>query len=235
MAETILFVFEGERAEPHIFNLLQPYFFPKEKHPIFHLCFGGEIYQLLRMIKNDPDLDLVELLKERSSGFNLPSDIDRESVSQIFLFFDHDGHSSLANDENLASALELFNEETDAGKLYVSYPMIEAIRDISSGFENRTVSLDALSSYKREVNERNSRLHLNKLEKKEWLLLFEQHLKKGNWLIHQHFDFETSAPQQPEILLAQMKTFFPKGEIAILSGIPFFVFEYFGTKLFNEE
>ena len=235
MAETILFVFEGERTEPRLFSLLQPYFFPEEQHPIVHLCFGGEIYQLLKQIEEDSDLDLVELLKERDSGFNLSPEIDRESVSQIFLFFDHDGHSSLANDEDLALALELFNEETDAGKLYVSYPMIEAIRDIADGFDERTVSLDALSTYKQEVNDRNPRLHLNKLKKEEWLHLFEQHLKKGNGVVHQNYHFKTSAPLQPEILSAQMGTFFPKEEIAVLSGIPFFVFEYFGTKLFNEE
>jgi len=235
MAETILFVFEGERAEPRLFRLIQPHFFPKEKHPIIHLCFGGEIYQLLEQLRNDPYLDLVELLKERDLGFNLSPEINRESISQIFLFFDHDGHSSLANDEDLASALELFNEETEMGKLYISYPMIESIRDVAEGFEERTVSLDALSSYKQEVNNRNSRLHLKKLNKKEWLDLFKQHLKKGNKLLHQNFEFTTSAPSQTELLLAQIETFFPQEKIAVLSGIPFFIFEYFGTKLFTEE
>lgn len=55
-------------------------------------------------------------------------DISRDEISEIYLFFDHDGHSHLANREKLENMLQYFNNETENGKLYVSYPMVESLK-----------------------------------------------------------------------------------------------------------
>ena len=47
------------------------------------------------------------------------------------MFFDYDGHAPLADDEKIKELLILFNEETSFGKLYISYPMIEALKHIN--------------------------------------------------------------------------------------------------------
>ena len=53
-------------------------------------------------------------------------------ISEIFLFFDYDfQNSQLSLDEinrRVEKMLTLFDDETDNGKLYINYPMIESIR-----------------------------------------------------------------------------------------------------------
>ena len=57
--------------------------------------------------------------------------------SEVYLFFDYDGHHNnipkkLSGKDALEEMLETFNNETELGKLYVSYPMVEAIKEISA-------------------------------------------------------------------------------------------------------
>ena len=58
--------------------------------------------------------------------------IRNSDISEIFLFFDYDFlNSQLSLDEinrRVEEMLTLFDDETDNGKLYINYPMIESIR-----------------------------------------------------------------------------------------------------------
>ena len=58
--------------------------------------------------------------------------IRNSDISEIFLFFDYDfQNSQLSLDEinrRVEEMLTLFDDETDNGKLYINYPMIESIR-----------------------------------------------------------------------------------------------------------
>ena len=54
--------------------------------------------------------------------------VRRKDVAQIYLFFDYDGHATLADDDDMARMLAHFDNETENGKLYVSYPMAEALK-----------------------------------------------------------------------------------------------------------
>lgn len=54
---------------------------------------------------------------------------------EIYLFFDFDGHTNnLPLDVDMEMALwqmiDVFDNETENGKLYISYPMVEALRDV---------------------------------------------------------------------------------------------------------
>ena len=81
--------------------------------------------------KVDEDLDTFNLLKERSLlNKEILNEFNRNDFAEIYLFFDYDGHSTLANDSKLESMLRFFNEETFVGKLYISYPMVEALKHI---------------------------------------------------------------------------------------------------------
>ena len=65
--------------------------------------------------------------------------MDRESVSQVFLFFDLDIHglaqSIEQSCEQLDELLNFFDNETENGKLFLSYPMVEVVNicDQSNG------------------------------------------------------------------------------------------------------
>ncbi|ROW57287.1 hypothetical protein C3E80_21145, partial [Cronobacter malonaticus] len=74
------------------------------------------------------DLDIFSLIKERNPELE---SFTRDMFSQVFLFFDYDGHSNNASDEKIRKLLDFFDEETEKGRLYISYPMIESLKCIS--------------------------------------------------------------------------------------------------------
>lgn len=60
-------------------------------------------------------------------------DIDASAdISEIYLFFDYDFHNrNLSLEEinrQVREMLETFNNETEFGRLYIDYPMVESIR-----------------------------------------------------------------------------------------------------------
>lgn len=130
----ILFVFEGKKREPDIFRTLEYLFFPKGLNII--CSFGNNIYELYRQMKElENDGDIVSLLREINKGKPdnpFTDDMKSSDFSEIFLFFDYDFQNRNITLEQMnnqiSQMLSLFNDETDQGKLYINYPMIEAIR-----------------------------------------------------------------------------------------------------------
>lgn len=73
-------------------------------------------------------LDLVNLLKEREDNARLLEGYTRDSFAAVYLFFDYDAHATLADDRKIMQMLDFFDNETENGLLYISSPMVEAIR-----------------------------------------------------------------------------------------------------------
>lgn len=124
----ILFVFEGEKRERKLFKTLEELYFPKKSEHI--ICsFCNNIYSLYRRVSETGE-DIVSIIKSKSSNSEKInwSQLNVGDFSQVFLFFDYDCHDSSASDEKLEEMLDFFDNETENGKLYISYPMIEAIR-----------------------------------------------------------------------------------------------------------
>lgn len=133
MSNTILFVFEGERTEPQILKCMQKVYFSSSDQPIVQAIFGTDIYQLWKKVNEDEYLDLIEVLREiKTNDKNKATlqNITRDAVSEIYLFFDYDGYATQASDEKIQALLQYFNEETERGKLYISYPMVESLKDL---------------------------------------------------------------------------------------------------------
>lgn len=231
MAEIILCVFEGEKTEPQIFNSLKKTIFGKDTRFIIHATYNAEIYQLWNYIKGDDFLDLLEVLRERDERNRKSLEgIERDDVSQIFLFFDYEGHATGATDEKIEQMLEYFNEETEHGKLYISYPMVEALKDISGDFKNHTVPAKEKINYKRMVAESDSPYQdMRKISSKDWKCIISENLKKGNFIVSQSYSAPDPAPLQNTVFQGQLKNYIrPLDQVAVLSGIPFFIVEYFG-------
>lgn len=136
----ILFIFEGNRREPRLFDAIRELFMPKETESI--VCtYGCNIYRLYSQIKSldafddSSSVDTVAILKEMLMQRNdhTLDGIRRDRISEIYLFFDYDFHhhslEELASDNShLQELLHFFHDETINGKLYINYPMIESIR-----------------------------------------------------------------------------------------------------------
>ncbi|WP_348682067.1 hypothetical protein [Duncaniella freteri] len=136
----ILFVFEGSKREPRLFEAIKEIFLPREIEPI--ICtYGCNIYKLYSQIKkydvfdDKESVDTVSILKDLliSKGDNVLKGINPSDISEIFLFFDYDFHHHsiedlISDNEHIVEMLKFFDDETTSGKLYINYPMIESIR-----------------------------------------------------------------------------------------------------------
>ena len=233
MSNKILFVFEGPKTEGKIVRSMQRVFM--SENTVLTCVFGADIYQLYVKITNDADLDTFSLIKERNLKENeFLLDYSRNDFAEIYLFFDYDGHATRASDEKIAELLELFNEETEKGKLYVSYPMSEAIRHISDleSFKNSRVACKENIGYKTLVGKESAPrfLHMNRYNESIWKELLNAHLKKANQLVWDDFELPKSLLPQKIVFSNQLQKYIlPYREVSVLSAFPLFIHDYFGN------
>lgn len=256
----ILFVFEGKRREPDIFRTLEHLFFPKGQNII--CSFGNNIYELYRRMKElEGDGDLVSLLRElnRDKPENpFSPDVKSSDFSEIFLFFDYDFQNRNITleemNKQISEMLELFSDETDQGKLYINYPMIEAIRYTKTlpdehypeysvsrtechdkGFKDLAQKFSAYASLDFIVLDFRKETAPGILAKirQNWLLLERQNVIKANILCNDSANIpaDKDSISQRHIFNAQTsKYILPKDEVAILSAFPLFKFDYFKSE-----
>lgn len=154
-AKVILFVFEGEKTEKKIFASLQKYFLNENGHSVLCATFNADIYQLYQKLELGNDeisIDLVEELRAKNE-IELTG-IVRKNIAEVYLFFDYDGHAAnlnktlRANDDHLKEMLNYFNNETENGKLYISYPMVEAIKHLKENVDFHETIVEAKTNIK---------------------------------------------------------------------------------------
>lgn len=231
MSRNFLFVFEGERTEKQITNNLKQYFI--NENTIIQCVYCSDIYRLHKQISIDEDLDTFILLKEISQNSNILSGFKRTDFAEIYLFFDYDGHATLADDKKLKEVLTFFNDETAAGKMYISYPMVEAIKHISDSivFRDLTVNAKQNIGYKEIVNNESKNIfkQITQYSKEIWIQLIELHLKKLNFIVFDNFVLPNSIVNQDILFVKQMEKYISKDStVAVLSSFPVFLFDYYG-------
>ena len=204
MADIVLLVFEGEKTEPQIFDNLNKTIFGDGSTSIIRATYSAEIYQLWERVKDAPFLDLVEVLRERSERNRTSlQGIERDHVSRIFLFFDYEGHATGATDAKIEQMLAHFDEETEPGKLYISYPMVEAFKDMTPDFKNHAVPATQNINYKRQVAESTIYKDPRKILPADWRNIISKNLKKGNFIVTQRYCEPATPPLQDAIFEGQ--------------------------------
>ena len=252
-SELHLFVFEGARAESMYVDKLEQHFLGKR---ISVKCvYDAEIYQLYKQLKAEEfAFDMVDLLKERNEdNAAILRDYNRDSFASIYLFFDYDAHSTMADDGKLQEMLDYFDNETENGLLYISYPMLEAIRhykDMES-FKELTVKCKRSNCpYKDDcevveacMNEPHYKMvsasecrpklnNINQYTKEVWQELIRAHVSKMNYLVHDVFEMPAQIESQTTIFEKQQEKHINHKcpEVAILSLFPIYVLDYYGVE-----
>lgn len=240
--ERTLFVFEGEGREKLYFQSLEQAFFDGEQSRIL-VSFQNDIYELYKQLNAEDDLDSFELIKELNpltKNRELLANLRRDQIGQIYLFFDMEPHDDQFDSQKLLDMLTLFNNETDQGKLFISYPMIEAIRDIDDHREylTRTVKLEDCTGgiYKKLSATRGNPIYQDarKIDKSIWQTLITANLHKANYLISGNCS-QTPVINQHPIAQTQLDYFLPRNEISVLAAFPIFLADYFGEKVLSLE
>ena len=244
----ILLVFEGKEREPELFEAIKDLGLFKKGRLICSFC--SDIQSLYKRVKEleggvEGTATMVQLLQVARKDYPDESihSVTSDDISEIYLFFDCDLHNSrypLAKQvERLDELLSLLGDELEYGKLYISYPMIEAIcytgelpdanfegyrSPISDGkqFKNKAANFPPYGSLDflipRDERKRDE-LRSN------WAYLVRQHRTKAQRLC------EVSAKErltQKKLFQAQCdKHITPREEVAILASIPLFLYDYF--------
>lgn len=247
----ILFIFEGERREQEIFRTIDNLFLGIDKESIC-CSFGNNIYQLYETIMSHNDIEIVSILKEWLIKRNDHSldDYLVSDFSEIFLFFDYDPHSRdiPLNELNnrIIKMLELFDNETENGKLYINYPMIESIRYTKElpdyNFVKYEIEMEKCSTFK---NEAATFSHYKNMDfillrkksntddkdriKRNWEYLKEQNIKKANYICYKKNGVPTkkSDIETIKIFNSQLNNYINNhNSIAILNAFPIFLYDY---------
>ena len=250
-----LFVFEGV-TEDSIVSSLERHFMGGAV--AIKCAFCGDIYQFYRKLKEDDfSVDVLTLLKHRNkkNRSNLEG-YSPDSFAYIYFFFDYDGHATKADDGKVAEMLEFFNNETENGKLFISYPMVESVRHYKDrkSFKDLVVkckgqncpnTLDCERSeecmsaprYKTFVPT-DSDLNAVKLNSPErWKELIDAHLCKGHFVVDGGYSRPTELLVQSEVFRCQLEKYIsqPCPVVAVLSAFPLFVQDYYGVSKLNEK
>ncbi len=263
----ILFIFEGKKCEPRLFETLKHLFFIKETEP-FVCTYNSNIYSLYSKLKEFDVFEsvaasgnTVTILNDilQKNGDSTLADILEVDVSEIFLFFDYDFQESRLtleeNNRHIKEMLEYFNDETENGKLYINYPMVESVFYTKQlpdrNYMNYDVTRGACCHFKtlaRDFSFYKSFEHLlvsnNKNEKEEkkllrrqtakenWLHLIDMNVRKANFICTDIDAMPTSKEDviQSDIYENQLAKYVNTEvcRVAVLNSFPIFLYDYFG-------
>lgn len=238
MAEHILFIVEGERTESQIVNNLLNYFI-QEDSVIVKASYKTDIYNLYAKLKEDEDLTVFNLVQEKDASL---AGYRRTQFAQVYLFFDHDPHIQQASDDKVKELLEFFNEETEHGKLFISYPMVEALKcckpeDIDEQFLTLAYPICHGSSFKDYVHNYISKsyIDLTKYSAQDWKDIIILHSRKLNFLFNNSNDLQSELYDQLKILEVQIEKFVVVHQsVSVLGGFPIMLIDYYGLKWLEE-
>lgn len=240
--EVVLFIFEGKKPEESIENSLKNIFFNDKK--IVKCIYGSSIYSLYSQIKEYEVVNMAILLREilESKMKEQLKNIENDDISEIYLFFDHDAHNGNASEIKLESLLiDVFNNQYKNGKLYISYPMIEAIKEINDLENNNCLvnckwKISKNISYKERISQNIKNFKIFEISnaaeytRNIWEVILLHNWKKANCLINNKYevvDYKTLLGFEQSIIHKyQKKHIQQNSEIMTLSSIPFFLLEF---------
>lgn len=263
MSEKVLFVLEGKAKEPAVLDAIWEFVFARytaHKPPKVVYTYCTHIYKLFKELSADPDLDLLGLLKE-DDPCGILADADGDTFSSVYLFFDYDGHVNMPQkdsgghwdgDDILAEMLDLFDQETERGKLFVSYPMVEAIQHLDKKPADVSALVTAkckgphcpmrdtcpdrpecppVKTYKTLVaGEIPALTNIAGITHATWAEIIGHHLYTAA-LLHHGTSVIDSIISQKDIFDRQKSYIaLPCPQVVVLSGFPLFILDYLGTE-----
>lgn len=237
MSSKILLVFEGEKTEINLSRFLEHYI-KCEKIITSTKCNLYGLYSLLK--SDDGFLDIVSLLKERDKELN---EFGRDEISSIYLFFDHDGHATQYNENALEEMMTYFNNEFEYGKLFISYPMVEALKNIPdiddcSAFLNHKYIKDKNREYKKIVNDSllpkiQRSLTIKNMDEESADILNKItlfHCIKANYIAFSLGEYPNTLVSQVDVYNKQHIQLKADGAVYVVCAFPLMLLDYFGAE-----
>lgn len=254
-AGRIAFVVEGANCEPKIVNNIKN-LFHFYSILIIDLPLGNNIYNLYQCLKKDDfETDIIEIIREKGGKAAAQlKNLTRDDFQEIYLFFDFDiqeiNHHTGWTEEHacaiVADMLCAFDNETETGKLYISYPMVEALVDTKKGCLPATgqclypVNHDDLKNYKKNVNNANPKCtNLSKYDEIRWRFICASFIQRCFCLMNIHDALSVRSYKKqhisPHKLFEKEQHFVLQHfQIFILSAFPEFLLDYFQESVLDK-
>lgn len=245
----VIFIYEGVKAEENLLNnLVKTFFSSTADISILNCPADGNIYMLwTRLKKDDFETNVIDVLKEMSAiAKERLKGLKASDFSEIYLFFDYDGHNDNIPKEYLrkdilGEMLETFDNETELGKLYISYPMIESIKDIdvkTRDYKNLYLSLDEIARYKQRFFSQSDFNNYSHIDKQHWFIACNASRKRASLLVKCSsactYDFFIHNLNQKELYVYQKQNYINNGHLlCILNSVPLFLLEYYQEDFWN--
>jgi len=242
-----VFIVEGEAREPLIIDNISKVFFNHGNIKIITLPAGQNIYMLWKKLKEDDfDTDIIEVLREEHEELKEQlSGLCRDDFSEVYLFFDYDGHQKNLSEKDDCNVLEQmlisFDNETENGKLYISYPMVEALRDFETGVcgtkNNCFVMLEELENYKFLSAKRAMFPQFKIYDFEIWKNIIEAFSMRLSCLMNQVeiISYEQYVETMNPLEIFRLEEYeILKTRVFVLSAFPEFLLDYFGVKLWKK-
>ncbi len=233
MLNNILFIFEGTKTEKSITDNLIKFFV--NENTVVTCAYCTTIYKMYSDISADEYLDTFNLVKDIEANKDTLKDYKRSDFAQIFMFFDYDGHATNASDKKLNDLLDFFNEETEKGKLYISYPMVEALKHIESydTFRDIKVAFKDFEYYKKIVSDNciETLKHFQLYNIDTWKIVIKTQLMRMNDIVNDTYQLPNAIIDQLTIFNKQIEKYINKDKtVAVLSAFPVFLHDYYGNE-----
>lgn len=210
MRSKILLIVEGEKEEPRILG--------SNSHGLLSLIgsnydivtFSNPIYELYDAYKKGDYDDIVSYLRVEK-GLEIDKNIlSKNAFSSIYLVFDFEPHYHKYKDSKIKDILNVFNNETELGKLYINYPMVESFYYLKNipdlEYLGRKISLNNFNGkdYKKLVNNETI-LKKNKLSNKQLCYIIWINYNKVRKIINsKEINHELILDEQLKLKKAQM-------------------------------
>jgi len=228
--KNILFIVEGETAEPKIIRRINKILNLDEDTNIY--SYRTSIYELYEELKFDNYLEIALVLREKETIKRQCMMLSKEFVA-IYLIFDFEPQHPKFDLEKIKTMNKFFNDSLDKGLLLINFPMIESMRHIKwmpdNEFIDRTVSKQEVLRYKELVGNESNYTDINLYNMDIILQQITHHFIKLNYLVNQtkelpNFSQLTEIINGDELIQVEYQGYFDD-KLLVVSTIYYYVFE----------
>ena len=273
MSRNILFIVEGEDLEPAFIRQMADLYkldyeitsVRTNIHNLYSKLKDGDGFLDVKIVLKEILQKTIDSLRLQEATVTLQEKIEQiafeignldKSFESIYLIFDSELHDSVPpgvsqmegvqkNYNQLKEMIDFFDNETEQGKLYVNYPMMESYRDCDDFFDeqykNREVSLDVLfrRKYKEQVGQRwLANRRIDKINRESFDKLTCMNIFKLNEITTKHwrkmlYDNFIEKSNQRNVLEAEYAYICEREAVAVLNTTFFFMIDFWGRKFYN--
>lgn len=240
----ILFLFEGAVRERQYYKVIEKSLNGKVKSMVNFYSYKTNIHILYDEINKDKSLDILELVKEKAKkqddidGFNM---LNNNKFGEIYLIFDLDPQDDKYNETKIQEMLDIFDNETEYGKLYINYPMLESFKHFKtipdSNYNKYKIKIEDCYTYKNDVAQLTCINDYRKITKEQYFNILNQNLEKSNLLINNlkqcSFELYRDSITQKNIYKFQKNEINQNRELYIINSFSLWPLDYFSKEFFD--